>query len=287
MKKPPRPITKIAKFVLILLIAIFVTYKFILIDVPDLHSFAANNPTFTSYMNDDDKLNATVHADGIHFVALGEIASAAIRAVLAAEDDTFFEHHGFNWQQIQLALKKNLKKKKFSRGASTITQQLARNLFLSRNKTVWRKLREIFITWQLEHNLTKQRILELYLNTAEFGPGIYGISDGTQYHFKTAPKNLTSSQAALLAALLPRPKLLGKKPYPSYTFQRQQKIQNLMGNIAWPVTATESNLPTTSSNTIKPPQPTHANLSDPSENKEKNDLTELDQSLPEEVFVDE
>jgi len=181
------------------------------------------DPAISSFMLSDSNLKHN-NMPNIHFVALDKISPHLTKAVLSAEDDMFFLHHGFNWEEMIKALRFNLKKKKLKRGASTITQQVARNLFLKPDKSLFRKLREFVLTYQLENKLTKKRILELYLNIAEFGPGIYGVAAASNYHFKLKPSQLTAAQAALLAAVLPKPKKYGKKPYPNITFSRQKDI---------------------------------------------------------------
>lgn len=128
------------------------------------------------------------------------------RAVLAAEDINFFGHSGFALEEIKEAVKEAVQEGEFPRGASTITQQLARNLWLSPSKNPVRKLREAILTYQLESNLSKRRILELYLNLAEFGEGIYGAEAAARRYFALPASALNESQAAQLAAGLPRPK---------------------------------------------------------------------------------
>jgi monofunctional biosynthetic peptidoglycan transglycosylase len=128
------------------------------------------------------------------------------RAVVAAEDERFYEHHGFEWQAIKEALERNEKSGKIRRGGSTITQQLAKNLFLSPNRSYWRKLREALITVNLELLLSKERILEIYLNSIELGPGVFGIEAAAQYHFHIPARRLNVSQCCRLAALIPAPR---------------------------------------------------------------------------------
>jgi len=204
-------------------------YHVVLIDIPNVGILKTLNPSRSSYMNDDPLIKNNKYKT-ISYVKLSEVSPSVIQAVLSAEDDTFFRHNGFNWSELFKSFKINLKKKKFARGGSTITQQLARNLFLSKDKSLFRKIRESLIAFKLERTLSKERILELYLNYAEFGPGIYGITQGSQYHFNKNPIALSRQQSALLAAVLPNPKYYGKKPYPSKTYNRQQIILNRMAH---------------------------------------------------------
>jgi monofunctional glycosyltransferase len=126
-------------------------------------------------------------------------------AVIVAEDANFYRHEGIDVTAIKNAIKYDLEKQRFARGASTITQQAAKNLFLSREKTVTRKIEEIYLAKRMEQELTKGRILELYLNIAELGPMVYGIGHGARYYFDRPASTLTPRECAFLAAMLPGP----------------------------------------------------------------------------------
>ena len=126
-------------------------------------------------------------------------------AVIVAEDVNFYRHEGIDVTAIRNAIKYDLEKRSFARGASTITQQAAKNLFLSREKTVTRKAEEIYLAKRMEQELTKGRILELYLNIVELGPMVYGIGHGGRYYFDKPASDLTPRECAFLAALLPGP----------------------------------------------------------------------------------
>jgi monofunctional biosynthetic peptidoglycan transglycosylase len=138
-------------------------------------------------------------------VPLSRISPYLIQAVLIAEDDKFFEHEGFDWESMRKALDANIKKKQVLRGGSTITQQLAKNLFLSSEQSIWRKLREAAIAWKLESELSKKRILELYLNVIDWGDGVYGAEAAAQSYFGCPASGLTLAQAIRLASVLPNP----------------------------------------------------------------------------------
>jgi monofunctional biosynthetic peptidoglycan transglycosylase len=127
-------------------------------------------------------------------------------AVLICEDGAFFRHRGFDDEAIQNSLRENIKAGHFVRGASTISMQLAKNLYLPREKTVSRKLQEAVLTMLLEQELTKDQIMELYLNVIEFGPGIYGIGPAANYYFNTSAGRLSLGQSLYLASILPSPK---------------------------------------------------------------------------------
>ena len=137
--------------------------------------------------------------------SLSRISPNLRRAVMVAEDSTFWEHHGFDWQGIRVAIDKNIDRGRLSAGGSTITQQLAKILYLSPEKSFTRKLQEAILTCRLEMNLSKERILELYLNVVEWGKGVYGAEAAARRYFGVSASALTKSQAATLAAMLPDP----------------------------------------------------------------------------------
>ncbi len=128
-------------------------------------------------------------------------------AVIVAEDDKFYRHEGIDIKAIKNAIKYDLEKKKLARGASTITQQTAKNIFLSREKSINRKIKEVILARRMEEALTKDRILELYLNVVELGPLVYGIGHGAQYYFNKPASALTPRECAFLAAMLPGPRV--------------------------------------------------------------------------------
>jgi monofunctional biosynthetic peptidoglycan transglycosylase len=128
-------------------------------------------------------------------------------AVILAEDSRFYKHEGVDVKAIKNAIKYDLEKKKLARGASTITQQTAKNLFLSREKSITRKIKEVILAYRMEEALTKGRILELYLNVVELGPMVYGIGHGARYYFGKPASALTPRECAFLAAMLPGPRV--------------------------------------------------------------------------------
>lgn len=140
------------------------------------------------------------------WVKYGQVSAHLKRAVIAAEDARFLQHQGFDYKAIEAAWKKNLQQRKLAAGGSTISQQLAKNLFLSTEKTVGRKLQETIITFMLEKFLTKQRILEIYLNVIEWGEGIFGAEAAARHYFGVPASSLTPSQAAWLASIIPNPR---------------------------------------------------------------------------------
>lgn len=135
-----------------------------------------------------------------------QIAKSAKRAAVASEDGKFMQHSGFDMEGIEVAMKKNQQSGEMSAGGSTITQQLAKNLFLTSHRSYLRKAEEAIITVMIENMWDKRRILEVYLNVAEFGNGIYGIEAAAQHYFDKPASKLSREQAALLVAMLPNPK---------------------------------------------------------------------------------
>jgi monofunctional biosynthetic peptidoglycan transglycosylase len=139
------------------------------------------------------------------WVPYDRISPNLVRAVLAGEDSRFFDHAGFDWEEMRKALEKDWNEGKFSRGASTISQQLAKNLFLSTSKNPLRKLHEALITKEMEWILGKRRILEIYLNVIEWGDDIYGAEAAARHYFNNSAASLGADQAAFLSAIIPSP----------------------------------------------------------------------------------
>lgn len=140
------------------------------------------------------------------YVRLKNISVHARNAIIVSEDGAFYAHKGFDWDELKSSFDKNLETGEYARGGSTITQQLAKNVYLSPEKSILRKVREAMITVQIENLLTKDEILEKYLNVVEFGDNLYGIGKASQYYFKKPASSLTPAEGAFLAFLLPSPK---------------------------------------------------------------------------------
>ena len=168
------------------------------------------------------------------WVDYAQVSVQLKRAVVAAEDDKFIDHEGFDWEGIQKAIEKNQKKGKVVAGGSTISQQLAKNLFLSSAKTPWRKAQEAIITVWLELLWDKRRILEVYLNVVEWGEGVFGAEAAAQRYFGIGPGQLSAEQAARLAVMLPAPRKFEKNPYSPYLNLRTQQILTRMPHAAVP-----------------------------------------------------
>lgn len=162
------------------------------------------------------------------WVPYPEVSPSLIDAVVASEDDTFFEHKGLNLREMVNALLDDLKRWRFARGASTITQQLARNAFLTREKSLVRKTKEIILAMKMEKTLPKQRILELYLNEAEWGDSLYGAEAASRYYFDKHASDLTLAESAALAAMLPNPHYYNPFRRMDKVVQRQREILSRM-----------------------------------------------------------
>lgn len=140
------------------------------------------------------------------WISYAQVSGNLKRALVASEDANFLAHEGFDWKGIQDAAAKNMKKRRLVAGGSTISQQLAKNLFLSGSRTPWRKLEEAIITVMLEKMMSKRRILEIYMNVVEWGDGVFGAHAAAQHYYRTSPGKLSSRQAARLAAMVPNPR---------------------------------------------------------------------------------
>lgn len=162
------------------------------------------------------------------WVPLSGISPYVTKAVIIAEDDKFWSHEGFDFDAMQKALEKDIKKKKFKVGGSTISQQLAKNLYLSPSKNPIRKLKEAILTWRMERNLSKRRIMELYLNVAEWGDGIFGIEAAARKHYGKSAAALGPREAAVLASILPNPIRYKPNGSSKYVASRSERIYQIM-----------------------------------------------------------
>ena len=198
-----------------------------LLAMPDVSVLRAANPTVTALMEARQaQAEAQGHTIGRHWmwVPLSRISPYLHQAVVAGEDASFFAHEGFDWEGIKDAALYNLEAGEFKRGGSTITQQLAKNLYLSSERSLLRKVREALITRSLEQHLTKERILELYLNVAEWGQGIYGAEAAARHHFNKSSRHLTADEAAWLVAMLPSPRRYDPMRKTTFLSRRHDRI---------------------------------------------------------------
>jgi len=198
---------------------------------PSMTYLKNNRPAKTAFMEYREK---TWQREGVNkkitqiWVPLARVSPYAMKAVIIAEDDKFWSHEGFDFEAMQKAMEKDLKKKKFKAGGSTISQQLAKNLYLSPSKNPIRKIKEAILTWRMERNLSKKRIMELYLNSAEWGDGIFGIEAAARKHYGKSAASLGPREAAVLASILPNP--IKYKPHGSskYVVNRSERIYQIM-----------------------------------------------------------
>jgi monofunctional glycosyltransferase len=199
--------TRIIKLMVLALVA-GLAYLASFFVYPDVGGLAKKNPGKTAFMEwreaqwaeKGEKKKITQY-----WVPLSQVSPLLIKAVLIGEDDKFYQHEGFDYEALEAAFEKNLKQGRFAAGASTISQQLTKNLFLSPEKSLTRKAKEAILTWRMEHALSKRRILELYVNVAEWGDGIFGIEAASRHYFHKPASALSSMEAARLASVLPNP----------------------------------------------------------------------------------
>jgi monofunctional biosynthetic peptidoglycan transglycosylase len=210
----------------------FALLGYLYLTLPDVRPLKTENPTTTAWMELRDR---EALAKGRsprrmqRWVSYSHVSRDLKRAVLVAEDDAFWQHEGIDVEQLQESLEKDWARGRFVRGGSTITQQLAKNLYLSPSKDPLRKLRELIIARRLEAELKKARILELYLNVIEWGDGIYGVEAASRAYFQTNAASLGPSESALLAAAIVNPRLLNPARPGVRLLRRQQLILRRMG----------------------------------------------------------
>jgi monofunctional biosynthetic peptidoglycan transglycosylase len=189
---------------LVVVVGAFAVYA--LASLPDVSGLKTTNPTVTALMQQRAAEKNTQPKPIRSWSSYNGISPHLRNAVLVAEDGAFFQHSGYDMDEIKEAVKKDWEEGRFARGASTITQQLAKNLYLSTSKNPLRKISEFFIAQRLEKELTKQRIFEIYLNVIEWGDGVYGIGPASQRYFGKSPGALRPEEAAVLAGMIPSPR---------------------------------------------------------------------------------
>jgi len=161
-------------------------------------------------------------------VPISEVSPYVMKAVIISEDRKFWSHDGFDFEAMQKALEKDIKNGKIQAGGSTISQQLAKNLYLSPDKDPIRKLKEAILTWRIENQLSKRRILELYLNVVEWGDGVFGIEAAAQKHYGKHASQLTARQASRLASILPNPRRYKPNSESRYMEDQSERIYQIM-----------------------------------------------------------
>ncbi len=187
-------------------LALFIAYFFL--TMPDVSSLVKENPKTTA-MIELRKKEAKEEGKPLKirqfWVSYNAIPRLLKQTVIASEDAAFYQHDGIDYFELKEAIKKNMKEGKKSRGGSTITQQLAKNLYLSTEKSYYRKLKELFIARKLEKHLTKDRIFHIYLNVIEFGPGIFGVEAASRYYFGKSVGRLSLQEIVRLVSVIPKP----------------------------------------------------------------------------------
>ncbi len=230
--------TLLKKIARLLLIAVFLLAGAVLVYTTtafyydDVAALKKKNPGKTSFMTHREfewefkgLKNKKIHQV---WVPLSKISPYAAKAVLIAEDDKFWQHEGFDVEAMQKAIEKDIKLGKLKYGGSTISQQLAKNLFLSPSKNPLRKVKEAILTWRIENNLSKRRILEIYLNVAEWGDGIFGIEAASRHYFGKSAAELTPMEAARLAVVLPNPLKYNPTGTSKYVEKRAEIVYGIM-----------------------------------------------------------
>jgi monofunctional biosynthetic peptidoglycan transglycosylase len=199
--------------------------------LPDISRLKKENPSKTAFMEYREKEwseKGEKRRISKQWVPLDRISPYLLKAVLIAEDDKFWKHAGFDFESIQKAIEKDLQAGRFKFGGSTISQQLARNLYLSPEKSLFRKAAEAVLTRQMERTLPKKRILEIYLNVVEWGEGIYGAEAAARHHFGKSARDLSSEESARLAAVLPNPRRYNPAGEQKYVVNRARTIHSIM-----------------------------------------------------------
>jgi len=199
--------------------------------LPDVRPLAKSFPKTTSFMElRRQALLRAGQSSGLEWIPVprSRISPWLRRAVIAAEDARFYQHGGVDWDAVREAAGRNWQKGALRAGASTITQQLAKNLYLSPSRTPWRKLRELAITRELESTLSKERILELYLNVVEFGPRTYGVEAAARRYFGKTAASVSAYESAMLAAMIPSPRIYDPVRHRQRVERRARLILRLM-----------------------------------------------------------
>ena len=228
---------RIGRAILALFAIGFGCAAFIYLALPDVRALRSSNPASTAFI---DLRAREARARGEQprriqrWVPYARISSNLKRAVLVTEDSRFWTHEGIDFDELKESMEVNIERMEFARGGSTITQQLAKNLYLSPSKNPVRKLRELLIARRLEAELTKQRILELYLNVIEWGDGIYGAEAAARTYFHTSAADLSAPESALLAAAITNPRVMNPAHPTARLRFRQEMVMRRMGAVTPP-----------------------------------------------------
>ncbi len=218
----------------------FVYVAYVYLTIPDVRGLATVNPETTAFIElrrDEAHAGGTAFTLRRRWVPYSRISNQLKRAVIVAEDSAFFDHEGLDYEQIRESIESSLEDGGAIRGASTITQQLAKNLYLSPSRNPMRKLREVIITRRLEAALTKRRIFEIYLNSIEWGDGVFGCEAAARAYFGKSAAQLGAGEAALLAGAIINPRVHSPAKPTRRLLRRQQIILRRMGGAEPPADA--------------------------------------------------
>ncbi len=269
MKRKNKSCLKRVILLLSLLLLLFTAFQFVYPDVSELKTKKPVKTAFMSYRENEWKREGKKYRINQKWVPLRAISPYLVKAVLISEDDKFWSHEGFDYEAMQKAIEKDIKAKKFKLGGSTISQQLAKNLYLSPSKNPLRKIREAIITWRMERTVPKKRILELYLNVAEWGDrGIFGIEAASRKYYGKSAAELAPEEAARLASVLPNPRKFNPLGNQRYVIHRSNLIYNIMVRRGIVV-------------------PEYEEVSEPGESTEEQTVTLPESPLPESPGIEE
>ena len=210
---------------------------YLTVSLPSVDELRSTNPAQTSLMR---QRASEAEAEGKeprqiqYWVPLDRISENVVQAVRMGEDASFFTHSGFDLYELRESIRRNIERGEFVRGASTITQQLAKNVYLSTDKSLNRKLKEAILTYRLEQTLSKKRILEIYLNVIEWGDGVFGAEAAARHHFGESAATLDPEQAARLAAMVPSPRRYLPGSRTPYLAERTATILGRMNAVQIP-----------------------------------------------------
>jgi len=216
---------------LVILVFAFAGEQVVTLPYGSISSLAKKNPTHTAFMEQQAE---QAKREGRRFsvlqkwIPLKDIPRDVINAVVVAEDGTFWSNQGFDWYELKESIGRDFAEGRWARGASTITQQLVKNLYLSPSKNPVRKIKEWILTWWMNRELSKTRILELYLNVIEWGNGVYGIEGASWYYFGKPAGQLSRIEAARLAAIIPDPEDLSADSDEEYVLRRTDIVLQRM-----------------------------------------------------------
>ena len=237
-----RALRKLWRGLAVLLGVGFVSVAYIYLTLPDVRALRAQNPSTSAFMElraREARARGTPPQKEQRWVPYSRISAHLKKAVIVTEDSAFWQHEGVDYDQLRESMETNWERGVFARGASTITQQLAKNLYLSPSKNPVRKIKELLITRRLEVELSKQRILEIYLNVIEWGDGVWGAEAAARRYFGKRAADLAPSEAALLAAAIANPHIMNPGQPTARLRRRQQMIMRRMGAVTPPPVVAE------------------------------------------------